>query len=282
MGYSYITIIHIICGKVYKQYTLLYIIMLLDKLDSTTRTDSTLRPPRHMWDIAFVDSGMAYNSMLNIMCYHYNRWKDINTTEGVLKSKQCTAVLNTLTDLLTPRYNAGINTVYGKLPIPESYNKANIGRVIGGDGYFTKLTTHNTGIDFIWFDDFKNEFLFWGRYKRNVAKAIDLIHWRVVKYEYFTPTNKIVKAENGDNAGTNISENTNTIDPVWSASDKSDIPEEVQDPEPLKLNEEPILDEVSSMVGKDGVINENDTNLIGGILTKIIELIGGGDTTTFS
>ena len=223
--------------------------------------------------------------MLIIMHEHYRVWKNVNTTEGILKNNQYTKVLIALEYLLAPRYRAGIKTVFGKLPIDASYNKANIGRVIGCDGYFTKLTTHNTGIDFIWFDDLKNEFLFWGRYKCDVVKAINIINWRVVKYQSFSPANKIAEASASvvANALTEVSDTVaiivgDTINPVWSASDKSNIPEEVHDTVPLTLNESPLMEDISS---RCGVINENDTNMLGGIITKIIELIGSGNTDAF-
>ena len=118
-------------------------------------------------------------------------------------------------------------------------------------------------------------------------KAINIINWRVVKYQSFSPANKIAEASASASAAANalteVSDTVaiivgDTINPVWSASDKSNIPEEVHDTVPLTLNESPLMEDISS---RCGVINENDTKMLGGIITKIIELIGSGNTDAF-
>ena len=69
-------------------------------------------------------------------------------------------------------------TTFGYLPAPPSVDI--VKQVIGTDGYFFKLTTSNTGVDFIWHDRTKNNFLFWGE-KPNVIQAMKIIRSRIVK-----------------------------------------------------------------------------------------------------
>ena len=53
-------------------------------------------------------------------------------------------------------------------------------RVIGENGYFFKITTEYTGINFVWHDRSKNIFYFWGQ-KDNVINAMNKIYERCVK-----------------------------------------------------------------------------------------------------
>ena len=53
-------------------------------------------------------------------------------------------------------------------------------RVIGENGYFFKITTEYTGINFIWHDRAKNIFYFWGD-QTNVVNAINKIYERCIK-----------------------------------------------------------------------------------------------------
>jgi hypothetical protein len=52
-------------------------------------------------------------------------------------------------------------------------------RVIGENGYFFKITTEYTGINFIWHERSKNIFYFWGS-KHNVINAMNKIYERCV------------------------------------------------------------------------------------------------------
>ena len=52
-------------------------------------------------------------------------------------------------------------------------------RVIGENGYFFKMTTENTGINFMWHERSKNIFYFWG-HKYNVINAMNKIYERCV------------------------------------------------------------------------------------------------------
>jgi hypothetical protein len=52
-------------------------------------------------------------------------------------------------------------------------------RVIGENGYFFKITTEYSGINFVWHDRSKNIFYFWG-HKENVINAMNKIYERCV------------------------------------------------------------------------------------------------------
>jgi hypothetical protein len=60
-------------------------------------------------------------------------------------------------------------------PIDEKITR----RVIGENGYFFKITTEYSGINFIWHDRSKNVFYFWGD-KINVINAMNKIYERCV------------------------------------------------------------------------------------------------------
>jgi hypothetical protein len=73
-------------------------------------------------------------------------------------------------------------TTFGYMPAPPSVDVTK--QVIGTDGYFFKLTTSNTGVDFIWHDRAKNNFLFWGE-KQSVIQAMKIIRSRIVSKSRF-------------------------------------------------------------------------------------------------
>ena len=73
-------------------------------------------------------------------------------------------------------------TTFGYMPAPPSVDVTK--QVIGTDGYFFKLTTSNTGVDFIWHDRVKNNFLFWGE-KQSVIQAMKIIRSRIVSKSRF-------------------------------------------------------------------------------------------------
>ena len=52
-------------------------------------------------------------------------------------------------------------------------------RVIGENGYFFKMTTENTKINFMWHDRDKNIFYFWG-HQKNVINAMNKIYERCI------------------------------------------------------------------------------------------------------
>jgi hypothetical protein len=68
---------------------------------------------------------------------------------------------------------------YGYLPAPSSTDAVKM--IIGHDGFYLKLTTQTTGVNFIWHDRQKNVFMFWGSRFR-VVKAMHAIRHRIQKY----------------------------------------------------------------------------------------------------
>jgi hypothetical protein len=80
---------------------------------------------------------------------------------------------------LQMKIGSRLTTTFGYLPVPLEASK--VKQVIGKDGYYFKLTTNNTGVDFIWHDRVENFFCFWGA-KENVLQAMRIIQGRVNKY----------------------------------------------------------------------------------------------------
>ena len=68
---------------------------------------------------------------------------------------------------------------YGFIPAPPSVDM--VKQIIGIDGYYLKLTTQKSGVNFIWHDRDRNEFQFWGDYQ-NCIKAMNEIRYRICKY----------------------------------------------------------------------------------------------------
>ena len=85
-----------------------------------------------------------------------------------------------LSNKLFNRAQKGIQTVFGIMPAPT--NPTCIKQVIGAEGYYFKLTTVTSNVDFIWFDRVNNMFLFWGKNNYSTAKAMSAILRRVNKY----------------------------------------------------------------------------------------------------
>ena len=69
-------------------------------------------------------------------------------------------------------------TTFGILDAPIDSDVAK--QVIGHEGFYFKLTTSNTNVDFIWHDRTQNKFLFWGP-KYNVIQAMKIIQSRISK-----------------------------------------------------------------------------------------------------
>ena len=70
-------------------------------------------------------------------------------------------------------------TSFGYLPAPLSSSDL-IKQVIGIEGYYLKLTTTKTGVDFIWHNRESNEFHFWGEHSCCI-KAMNEIRYRISK-----------------------------------------------------------------------------------------------------
>ena len=73
----------------------------------------------------------------------------------------------------------GSQWTFGYIPAPPHSEVTR--RVIGTDGYFFKMTTNLTQIEFIWHDRISNTFLFWGTSNFKVVKALNSIRWRIYK-----------------------------------------------------------------------------------------------------
>jgi len=85
---------------------------------------------------------------------------------------------------LANRIGCRAETTFGYLPAPWDTNITDVDdvkRIIGKDGYYLKLTTTNTGVDFIWHDRVENHFCFWGT-KAAVLEAMKIIQARIYKY----------------------------------------------------------------------------------------------------
>jgi hypothetical protein len=70
-------------------------------------------------------------------------------------------------------------TTYGFLTAPFNADAAKL--IIGHDGFYLKLTTTQSGADFIWHDRQNNIFMFWGN-RLSVVKAMHAIRYRMFKY----------------------------------------------------------------------------------------------------
>jgi hypothetical protein len=68
---------------------------------------------------------------------------------------------------------------YGTIPAPPWTDV--VKQIIGINGYYLKLTTQNSLVDFIWHDRVRNEFQFWGEYQ-SCVKAMKEIRYRICKY----------------------------------------------------------------------------------------------------
>ena len=67
-------------------------------------------------------------------------------------------------------------STFGYLPAPLASETCK--QVIGKDGCYFKMTTVNTGVDFIWHDRTENHFLFWGPHQ-SVLEAMKMIRGRM-------------------------------------------------------------------------------------------------------
>ena len=94
------------------------------------------------------------------------------------------SVAGTLIDRISHREG---KTTFGHLPAPYNTDIIDVDiikQIIGKDGCYFKMTTFNTGVDFIWHDRAENQFCFWGP-KENVLKAMKIIQVRIDKYNAF-------------------------------------------------------------------------------------------------
>jgi len=98
-----------------------------------------------------------------------------------------------LTYWLMDRIGRRPHTTFGYMQAPFNRNIIDVDmikQIIGKDGYYFKLTTTNTGVDFIWHDRVENHFLFWGE-KKCVVQAMKIIQSRIKLVETRTTTNNL-------------------------------------------------------------------------------------------
>jgi len=80
--------------------------------------------------------------------------------------------------------NAHLNSAHGMWSfgyIPAPPHSDITRRVIGKDGYYFKMTTTLSEVEFIWHNRVTNTFLFWGTTNFKVVKAMNTIRWRIHK-----------------------------------------------------------------------------------------------------
>jgi hypothetical protein len=128
-----------------------------------------------------------HNNQYNNNQYNNNQYKlsdlfEINSNQMYVSIRYLT---NNFTMLdcdfafkLIDRIKSRQIVTYGYLVAPPQLDI--VKQVIGKDGCYLKLTTINTGVDFIWHDRGINTFLFWGE-KPSVAHAIQIIQLRIEK-----------------------------------------------------------------------------------------------------
>ena len=61
--------------------------------------------------------------------------------------------------------------------IPAIFPEGIIGEIIGKEGCYFKLTTENTNVDFIWYDDCEQKIFIWGG-QEETKKALDILNHR--------------------------------------------------------------------------------------------------------
>jgi len=69
-------------------------------------------------------------------------------------------------------------TSFGRLPLIEGSELLH--KITGKDWYFLKVTSRKHNMDYIWYDNEKNEFQFWGEYKCCI-RAMNAIRYRIHK-----------------------------------------------------------------------------------------------------
>ena len=127
---------------------------------------------------------MATTIINNTMPYMNNELIPVHSFVALNHIKDLTALVNIAPDFMVTLYNTLINrhntfcpTVFTHIPAPANSDITR--QVIGLNGYYFKLTTTNTGIDFIWHDRENHIFLFWGQNNYRVTRALNAIRRRI-------------------------------------------------------------------------------------------------------
>jgi hypothetical protein len=104
----------------------------------------------------------------------------LNTIRLCSRSNIDPSYLHTLSNNLLYRHNLQRATIFGFIHAPTI--AAITQNVIGSDGYYFKMTTSITGVDYIWHDRYAGVFYVWGSNKFKVVKALNALRWRIHKY----------------------------------------------------------------------------------------------------
>ena len=81
---------------------------------------------------------------------------------------------------------------FGSIKAPQSADA--VKQIIGHDDYYLTLTTKNHNVDYIKYDQEKNEFHFWGEYQCCI-KAMNELRYRIFKIESRLPKPAVVAEE---------------------------------------------------------------------------------------
>jgi len=99
------------------------------------------------------------------------------TTTGCFPTDEAKAQANTFLDIV--KTNPTKIWIFGYMPAPPHSEITR--RVIGKDGYYFKMTTTLSEVNFIWHNRVNNTFLFWGTTNFKVVSAMNAIRWRIHK-----------------------------------------------------------------------------------------------------
>ncbi len=121
-------------------------------------------PPSFSDKLAQVNSFLAY--------------KHIQELTSIIPNNSSEFMSNLYIKLLD-REQKGLPTIFACIPAPNV--KEITQQVIGSSGYYFKLTTIKTGVDFIWHDRVQNTFLFWGSTNYRTTRALNAIWARINK-----------------------------------------------------------------------------------------------------
>lgn len=108
---------------------------------------------------------------------------DITNITGNFKDMDCKYAQSLLMNLMRQNSRGRYETV-GYIPAPPStmnQSQEIIKQVIGKDGCYFKKTTENCGIDFIYYDQEHEAFMFWGATNFTVTNAMKIIRNRICR-----------------------------------------------------------------------------------------------------
>jgi hypothetical protein len=116
--------------------------------------------------------------------YMNNEFIPVHSFVALNHIKELTSSVTIAPDFMLNLYNKLINrhntfcpTIFTHIPAPENSDITR--QVIGSNGYYLKMTTTITGVDFIWHDREKKLFLFWGQNNYGVVRALNAIQRRI-------------------------------------------------------------------------------------------------------